>query len=112
MLPRRAGVHLLVMTDRPRRARKPLVASTLVLRTLAAAITLGSFGGMTIFANENLYTSNAPLQPAAVVAAATATPTPTAAPTTAPTRVTSTRTTVRSSVTSTSTTAVTRTKQS
>jgi len=65
MLPPRADVHLFGMTDRPRRARKPLVASTLVLRTLATAITLSSFGGMTIFASENLYTSNAPLQPAA-----------------------------------------------
>jgi len=76
-----------------------------MLRTLATAITLGSFGGMTVFANENLYTSNAPLQPAAV-----ATPTP--APTTAPATVTTTRTTVRGSVTSTNTTALTRTKQS
>lgn len=108
MLPPRADVHLFGMTDRPRRARKPLVASTLVLRTLATAITLSSFGGMTIFASENLYTSNAPLQPAAVVAVATATP----APTTAPTTVTASRTTVRTSVTSTSTTALTRTKQS
>jgi len=108
MLPPRAGVHLFGMTDRPRHARKPLVASTLVLRTLATAITLGSFGAMAIFANENLYTSNAPLQPAAVVAVATATPAPTSAPTT----VTSTRTTVRGSVASTSTTALTRTKQS
>lgn len=109
MLPPRADVHLFGMTDRPRRARKPLVASTLVLRTLATAITLGSFGGMTIFANENLYTSNAPLQPAAV---AIAVPTPTTAPTTVPTTVTSTRTTVRGSVASTSITALTRTKQS
>lgn len=108
MLPPREDVHLFGMADRPRRARKPLVASTLVLRTLVTAITLGSFDGMTIFANENLYTSNAPLQPAAVAAVASATP----APTTAPATVTSTRTTVRGSVASTSTAALTRTKQS
>jgi hypothetical protein len=69
---------------------------------LATAITLSSFGGMTIFASENVHASNAPLQPAAAVA--------TAIP--APTTVTGSRTTVRSSVTSTSSTAVTRTKQS
>jgi hypothetical protein len=77
-----------------------------VLRTLAAGITLSSFGGMTIFASENLHATNAPLQPAAVVAA---TPEPTTAPTTT---VTTSRTTVRTSVTSTGTTALTRTKQS
>jgi len=93
------------MTARARRAAKPLIASTAALRVLAATITLSSFGGMTVFASENLHASNAPLQPAAV-----ATPTP--APTTAPTTVASTRITVRRSVTSTSTTAVTRTKQS
>jgi hypothetical protein len=93
------------MTARARRAGKPLIASTAALRVLAAAITLSSLGGMTIFASENLHASNAPLQPAAV---ATTTP----APTTAPTTVTSSRTTVRSSVASTSTMAVTRTKQS
>jgi hypothetical protein len=70
---------------------------------LAAAITFSSFGGMTIFASENLHASNAPLTPAA------ATPAPTAAPTAA---TTTTRTTVRQSVTSTTTRAVTRTKQS
>jgi hypothetical protein len=69
---------------------------------LAAAITFSSFGGMTIFASENLHASNAPLTPAA------ATPAPTAAPATA----TTTRTTVRQSVTSTTTRALTRTKQS
>jgi len=76
-----------------------------MLRALAAAITLSSFGGMTIFASENLHAANAPLQPAA---AATATP----APTTAPTTVTTGRTTTRRSVSSTTTTPVTRTKQS
>jgi hypothetical protein len=91
------------MTVRAR--RKPLIASTMALRVLAAAITFSSFGGMTIFASENLHASNAPLQPAAVMAA-------TPAPTTAPTTATTSRTTVRSSVTSTSTQAVTRTKQS
>ena len=88
-----------------RARRKPLIASTLALRALAAALTLSSFGGMAIFASENLHTTNAPLQPAAVAAA---TPAPTAAPTT----VTTSRTTVRTSVTSTTTAAVTRTKQS
>ena len=87
-----------------RARRKPLIASTLALRALAAALTLSSFGGMAIFASENLHTTNAPLQPAAVAAA-----TPTTA---APTTVTTSRTTVRTSVTSTTTTAVTRTKQS
>jgi len=108
MLPPRADVHLFGMADRPRRARKPLITSTLVLRTLATAITLSGFGGMTIFASQNLYASNAPLQPAALAAVATATP----AATTAPTTVTTSRTTVRSSVASTSTAAITRTKQS
>jgi hypothetical protein len=98
------------MTDRPRRKRKPLIASTLALRTLAAAITLSSFGGMTIFASENLHTTNAPLQPSAVVAAAVATATP--APTTAPTTGTTRRTTTNRSVTSTNAAPVTRTKQS
>jgi hypothetical protein len=93
------------MTDGRRRAKRPLISSTLVLRALAAAITLSSLGGMTIFASENLHAANAPLQPAAV---ATATP----APTTAPATVTTSRTTVRRSVTSTSTTPLTRTKQS
>lgn len=93
------------MTTRARRAGKPLIASTAALRVLAAAITLSSFGGMAIFASENLHATNAPLQPAA---AATATP----ASTTAPSTVTSSRTSVRRSVTSTSTTPVTRTKQS
>jgi hypothetical protein len=88
------------MTVRAR--RKPLIASTMALRVLAAAITFSSFGGMTIFASENLHASNAPLQPAAVTPA---TPAPT-------TTATTSRTTVRSSVTSTSTKAVTRTKQS
>lgn len=92
------------MTNRPRRAR-PLIGSTLVLRVLASAITITSFGGMTIFASENLHAANAPLQPAAV---ATATP----APTTAPTVVTTGRTTTRRSVTSTKLAPVTRTKQS
>jgi hypothetical protein len=85
---------------------KPLIASTVVLRALAAAITLSSFGGMTIFASENLHVANAPLQPAAVAAA---TPVPTATSTTTTTTAT---TTVRSSVATTTTTAVTRTKQS
>jgi hypothetical protein len=107
MLPPRADVHLLGMTDRPRRARKPLITSTVMLRTLATAITLSSFGGMTMFASENLYTSDAPLQPAAV-AVAVSTP----APTTLPTTITTSRTTVRSSVASTTTAAITRTKQS
>jgi hypothetical protein len=93
------------MTKGSRRAVKPLITSTLVLRALAAAITLSSFGGMTIFASENLHTSSAPLQPAAV---ATATPTSTRAPTT----VTAGRTTTRRSVTSTNTAPLTRTKQS
>ena len=92
------------MTDRPRRA-KPLITSTLALRVLASAITLSSFGGMTIFASENLHASNAPLQPAAAVASAT--PTPVTA-----TTVTTSRTTTTRSVTSTSTAALTRTKQS
>lgn len=92
------------MTDRPRRGR-PLITSTLLLRVLASAITLSSFGGMTVFANENLHASNAPLQPAAAVA--TATPTPTTA-----TTVTSSRTTTTRSVTSTGVAALTRTKQS
>jgi hypothetical protein len=108
MLPPRADVHLLGMTDRPRRARKPLITSTVMLRTLATAITLSSFSGMTIFASQNLYASNAPLQPAAVTVVATATP----APTTAPSTVTTSRTTVRSSVANTTTAALTRTKQS
>jgi hypothetical protein len=95
------------MTSRSRRATRPLIGSTLVLRVLASAITLTSFGGMTIFASENLHAANAPLQPAAV-AIATATP----APTTAPTTVTTGRTTTRRSVTSTSVAPVTRTKQS
>ena len=94
------------MTDRPRRATRPLIGSTLVLRALVAAITLSSFGGMSIFASENLYAANAPLQPAA---AATAAPAATTAPTTATTTPT---TTTRRSVTSTSTAPVTRTKQS
>ena len=98
------------MTTSPRRAKRPLIASTLALRALATAITLSSLGGMTIFASENRYASNAPLQPAAVATAAVATATQ--APTTAPTTVTSTRRTVQRSVTSTTTTAVTRTKQS
>jgi hypothetical protein len=105
MLAQGADVPLFSMTSRPRRSNRPLIASTLLLRALAAAITLSSFAGMTIFASENLHASNAPLQPAAV---ATATPVPAKAPT----RVTSSRTTVRRSVTSTSTTALTRTKQS
>jgi hypothetical protein len=45
------------MTTPARRARKPLISSTLALRALATAITLSSFGGMTIFASENLYWS-------------------------------------------------------
>jgi hypothetical protein len=93
------------MTSRSRRVTRPLIGSTLVLRVLASAITLTSFGGMTIFASENLHAANAPLQPAA---AATATPTPTTAPTT----FTTGRTTTRRSVTSTNTAPVTRTKQS
>lgn len=105
MLLRRGDVPLVRMTNRPRRTTKPLITSTLVLRALAAAITLSVFGGMTVFASENLHASNAPLQPAA---AATATPAPTRAPTT----ITSGRTTTRRSVTSTSTAPLTRTKQS
>ncbi len=93
------------MTDRPQR-RRPLITSTLALRVLATAITLSSFGGMTVFASENLHASNAPLQPAAAVA--TATPAPSAATTV----TTSRTTTTRGSVTSTSTAALTRTKQS
>ena len=92
------------MPDRPRNFTRPLIGSTLVLRVLASAITLTSFGGMTIYASENLHAANAPLQPAAV---ATATP----PPTTAPTTVTVGRAT-RRSVTSTSTAPITRTKQS
>ena len=91
------------MQRKTQRARH-LVGSTLALRAIATAITLSSFGGMTIFASENLHAANAPLQPAAV---ATATPTPTTAPIT----VTVGRTT-RRSVTSTSTAPITRTKQS
>jgi hypothetical protein len=93
------------MTDRPRR-RRPLITSTLALRVLASAVTLSSFGGMTVFASENLHASNAPLQPAAAVA--TATP----APTTPATVTTLRTTTTRRSVTTTSTAALTRTKQS
>lgn len=93
------------MTAAPRRSRRPLVSSTVALRALATAITLSSFGGMTIVASENLYVSNAPLQPSAVATAAPG-------PTTAPTTSTTTRTTVTPSVTSTTTTAVTRTRQS
>ena len=93
------------MPDRPGRSTRPLIGSTLALRALAAAITLSSFGGMTIFASENLHAANAPLQPAAV---ATTTPTPTTAPTT----VAAGRTTTRGSVTSTNTAPITRTKQS
>jgi hypothetical protein len=92
------------MPDRHRHFTRPLVGSTLVLRVIASALTLTSFGGMTIYASENLHAANAPLQPAAV---ATATPTPTTAPTT----VTVGRAT-RRSVTSTSTAPITRTKQS
>jgi hypothetical protein len=105
MRPRIADVPVVGMTTRLRSTKRPLVASTLMLRALAAAITLSSFGGMTIFASENLHASNAPLQPATV---ATATPTSTGAATT----VTTGRTTTRRTVTSTSTTALTRTKQS
>lgn len=105
-----SGMTPLSRTTRaPRRARKPLIGSTALLRAFATAITLSSLGGMTAFANENLYASNAPLQPAAVT---TATAAPTASPTTAPTTVTTSRTTVRGTVTSTNTAAVTRTKQS
>jgi hypothetical protein len=93
------------MTSRSRRATRPLIGSTLVLRVVASAITLTSFGGMSIFASENLHAANAPLQPAAV---ATATP----APTTAPLTDTTGRTTTRRSVTSTNTAPLTRTKQS
>jgi len=100
MLAPRSDVHLLGMPTATRRHTRPLITSTLILRALAAAITLSSFGGMTIFASENLHLSNAPLRPAAV---ATATATPSAA---------ATRTTVRGSVSSTSTAALTRTKQS
>ncbi|SRR5258705_10922890 len=105
MLAPPVDVPLERMTSHPRRAR-PLISSTLVLRVLASAITLTSFGGMTIFASENLHAANAPLQPAATVAAATP------APTTAPTVVTTGRTTTRRSVTSTNIAPVTRTKQS
>ena len=98
-------VPLVRMTDRRRRTTKPLVTSTLALRALAATITLSAFGGMTIFAGENLHASNAPLQPAA---AATATP----APARAPTSTTSGRTTTRRSVWGTSTAPLTRTRQS
>jgi hypothetical protein len=103
----RAGGHLVGMATTTRRTSRPLVTSTLLLRALAAAITLTSFGGMTIFASENLHESNAPLRPAAV---ASATPAPTTAPTT--NRTTTARTRVRSSVTTTGTAALTRTKQS
>ena len=97
------------MAGGPRRTNRPLVTSTLWLRALAAAITLSSFGGMTVFASENLHAANAPLQPSAVAAA---TPTPTTAPTVTTTTTRTTRTTVQSSVSSTGTAALTRTKQS
>ena len=104
----RANGHLFSMASGARRTTRPLVTSTLWLRTLVTAITLSSFGGMTVFASENLHAASAPLQPSAVVAA---TPAPTTAPTVTTTTRT-TRTTVRSSVSSTSTAALTRTKQS
>jgi hypothetical protein len=111
MRPAGCGCSPTCMTARTlRRAKKkPLVTSTVALRALATAITLSSFGGMTIFADENLHVSNAPLQPsalAAVAPVANATPAPTTAPTT------TSRTRVRSSVTTTTTAPVTRTKQS
>jgi len=51
------------------RARKPLVTSVNVLRSLAAAITMLSLAGMTAFAGGHLHNAAAPLQPAAASAA-------------------------------------------
>ena len=53
MLAPRSDVHLFGMPTATRRHTRPLITSTLILRALAAAITLSSFGAMTIFASEN-----------------------------------------------------------
>ena len=54
------------------RARKPLVTSVNVLRSLAAGITLLSLAGMTAYAGGHLHNAAAPLQPAAAATAAPA----------------------------------------
>jgi hypothetical protein len=55
--------------------RSPPIRSTWLLRAIAAAITLLSFGGMTAYAGTHVQNADAPLKPP-VAAAATPTPTP------------------------------------
>src|SRR6266550_4298654 len=77
-----------------------------VLTTLG--VFLGSFG----YASANLYVTNAPLQPATVVAAADTTTATTAAATAAPSTTSTTTTTLTSTVRTTTRAAVTVTKKS
>ena len=77
-----------------------------VLTTLG--VFLGSFG----YASANLYVTNAPLQPATVVAAADTTAATSAAATAAPSTTSTTTTTLTSTVRTTTRAAVTVTKQS
>jgi len=60
-----------------------LTRSTVVVRLLATALTVGSFGGMTAYASAHVQNPAAPLQPT-VTAAAAPLPAPRAAPTTPP----------------------------
>src|SRR5437660_3439649 len=77
-----------------------------VLTTLG--VFLGSFG----YASANLYVTNAPLQPATVVAAADTTTATSAAATAAPSTTSTTTTTLTSTVRTTTRAAVTVTKKS
>ena len=85
----------------------PAIRSAVLLRVLASALTLFSFGAMTSFAAGNLYQAKAPLQPSAPVSAPEVTPVPTIAPT-----ARNSRTFVSPTVRTTTRTPTTRTRQS
>ena len=57
--------------------RRPPIRSLLALRAIATAVTLLSFGGMTVYAADHAKPANAALAPA-VVSASTPVPTPAA----------------------------------
>ena len=96
----------------PGRKRSPGPVPAWGLKLGGVLTTLGVFLGSFGYASANLYVTNAPLQPATVVAAADTTTATTAAATAAPSTTSTTTTTLTSTVRTTTRTAVTTTKSS
>ena len=96
----------------PGRKRSPGPVPAWGLKVGGVLTTLGVFLGSFGYASANLYVTNAPLQPATVVAAADTTTATSAAATAAPSTTSTTTTTLTSTVRTTTRAAVTVTEKS